>query len=61
MLAGAHPKSTPLKDSLFETFCAKQNDVRESIPKFIKKSLGIIRREANAIRRENEEEELSDI
>ena len=61
MLNDPHPKSTPLKDALYETFCAKQNDVKISIPKFIKKSLGIIRREANAIRRENEEEELSDI
>ena len=47
MLAGAGVKETPLKDALFETFCAKANDVKESIPRFIKKSLGILRREAN--------------
>ena len=61
MLAGAHPKDTPLKESLFETFCAKNNDLQRSIPKFIKKSLGILRRDANEIRRKRNEEELKDI
>ena len=28
MLADPHPKDTPLKDALFETFCAKANDVK---------------------------------
>jgi hypothetical protein len=54
-------KSNPLKDALFETFCDKAKETKLSIPKFIKKALGIIRREANEIRIENEEEELKDI
>ena len=53
MLAGAPVKSDPLKEALFETLCAKENEVKISIPKFIKKSLGIIRREANEIREQN--------
>ena len=50
MLAGPLPKDTPLKDALFKTFCALQEAVKVSIPKFIKKSLRILRREANVIR-----------
>ena len=53
MLDGADPKGTPLKDALFETFCSKADDMKESIPKLVKKSLRILRREANEIRREN--------
>ena len=61
MLAGPAVKACPLKDALFETFCAKQDDVKKSIPRFIKKSLGMLRREANAIRKQNGEEELKDV
>jgi hypothetical protein len=52
-------KGTPLKEAVFETLCFKENAVKQSIPKFIKKSLGIIRREANQRRKENGEEELN--
>ena len=55
MLTGAGVKDTPLKDSLFETFCTKQEDVKKSIPRFIKKSLGMLRRDANEIRKQNGE------
>ena len=51
MLDGPMPRDTPLKDALFETFCALDEDVKRSIPKFIKKALGLVRREANEIRR----------
>ena len=51
MLAGPLPTDTPLKDALFETFCAIDKDVNYSIPKYIKKALGMLRREANEIRR----------
>ena len=61
MLETPDYKSTPLKDALFETFCDKAKEAKLSIPKFIKKALVIIRREANGIRKENEEEELNDI
>ena len=54
-------KSTPLKDALFETFCDKGSEVKLSIPKFVKKALGMIRREANEIRKENDEEELEEM
>ena len=60
MLEGAHPKSTPLKDSLHITLCAKAEQVKTTIPKFIKKSLGILRRDANEIRRKNGFDELRD-
>ena len=56
MLRGALVKEPVLKDALFETFCAKEKEVKESIPKFIKKALGMLRREANKIRRQNGEE-----
>ena len=61
MLRGAGVKEPALKDALRETFIAKAGEVKLSIPRFIKKSLGMLRREANAIRRYNEEEELKDI
>ena len=61
MLVGAAVKDMPLKDALFETLCAKQEVVKQSIPKFIKKSLGMLRREANEIRKHNGKEELKDI
>ena len=35
-------------------------DVSESIPKFIKKAMGMLRRDANALRKENEMKELED-
>ena len=46
-------KYPPLKEALFETLCTKLEEVRKSIPKFVKKALGIIRREANEIRKNN--------
>ena len=61
MLRGALVKEPVLKDALFETFCAKEKEVKESIPKFIKKALGMLRREANKIRSQNGEEELKDV
>ena len=61
MLAGAGVKEMPLKAALFETFCAKQEDVKQSIPKFIRKSLGMLRREANEIRKQNGLKELKDV
>ena len=61
MLAGPLPKETPLKDALFETFCALQEAVKVSIPKFINKALRILRREANNIRLYNEEELKDDV
>ena len=47
MLEGPLPKDTPLKDALFETFCALSNDVNQSIPKYVYKALRTLRREAN--------------
>ena len=35
-------------------------DVSESIPKFIKKAMGMLRRDANDLRKENEMKELED-
>ena len=35
-------------------------DVSESIPKFIKKAMGMLCRDANALRKENEMKELED-
>ena len=61
MLDGPMPKDTPLKDSLFETFCALDQEVGSSIPKYIKKATGMLRREANEIRRQNGTEELKDV
>ena len=61
MLRGALVKEPVLKDALFETFCAKEKEVKESIPKFIKKALGMLRREANKIRRQNGKEELKEV
>ena len=51
MLDGPLTTDTPLKDALFETFCALGEDVKQSIPKYIHKALRILRREANQIRR----------
>ena len=61
MLDGPLPKDTPLKDALFETFCALQEAVKVSIPKFINKAQRMLRREANIIRQHNEEEVLEDL
>ena len=61
MLAGALPKDQPLKDALFETFCRKQNEVKLSIPKFVKKALGMLRRDANEIRKQNGVPLLEDV
>ena len=47
MLADPGPKGMPLKDALFETMCFKSKDVSISIPKFVKKALGMLRRDAN--------------
>jgi hypothetical protein len=58
MLQGPGVKGTPLKDALREVF--EMTDVTESIPRYIKKALGILRRDANAIRRSNGQEELDD-
>ena len=59
MLEGPSKKDTPLKDSLLLTF--QMTQVSESIPRFVKKALGILRREANIIRQENEDELLPDV
>ena len=61
MLAGAGVRTNPLKEALHETFCAKEQAVRQSIPRFIKKALGMLRREANEIRRQNGAELLNDV
>ena len=61
MLDDPDPKSLPMKEALHETLCAKAADVNVSIPKFIKKALGMLRRDANEIRKQNGEEELEDI
>ena len=49
MLKGPGSRDTPLKDAMLETF--NMTDVSESIPRFIKKALGMIRRDANEIRK----------
>jgi len=36
-------------------------NVKEPIPKYIKKALGILRRDANEVRRANGEQELDDV
>ena len=59
MLKGPGKRDTPLKDALLETFT--MTDVTESIPRYIRKSLGMRRRDANEIRRQNKEKELDDI
>ena len=59
MLEGPGPKDTPLLDALQEVFVGTMVSV--SIPRFIKKAQGILRRKANEIRRHQEIEELDDI
>lgn len=59
MLKGPGTKETPLLNALHETF--KMTDASESIPRYIKKALGILRRDANEIRKANGENELKDI
>ena len=59
MLKGPSPKDNPLKEALHETFL--MTDVSESIPRYIKKALGILRRDANEIRRANGEKELKEV
>ena len=61
MLDDPGSKGTPLKDSLSQTFREKHEDATKSIPKFVKKSLGMLRRDANEIRKQNGEDELQDI
>ena len=61
MLDYPEAKSFPLKDALFQTFNDKLNEVKLSIPKFVKKALTMLRIESNEIRREKGEEELQDI
>ena len=51
MLKDPGPKDNPLKAAVHETFCAKNESVKTSIPKFIKKSLGMLRRDANEFRK----------
>ena len=58
MLQFPSNKATPLKDALLETFA--MTEVSELIPKIIKKAQGMLRRDANAIRNENEIKELDD-
>ena len=57
MLQGPGVKGRPLLDALWETF--KMVDVSDIIPKLIKKAMGMLRRDANVIRKENGENELS--
>ena len=59
MLKGPGNHDTPLKDALLETF--QYTDVSESIPRFIKKALGMLRRDANDVRRANEMKELNEL
>ena len=59
MLKGPRKQDTPLKDALFETF--NYTDVTESIPRYIKKALGMLRRDANEIRKQNGEKELGEL
>jgi hypothetical protein len=54
MLNYPEAKSTPLKDALFQTFNDKSNEVKLSIPKFIKKALKMLRNESNEIRKEKD-------
>ena len=61
MLDYPEAKSFPLKDALFQTFNDKLNEVKLSIPKFVKKALRMLRVESNEIRKEKGEEELQDI
>ena len=61
MLRDPGPKGSPLKDALFETLCKKEDDVKISIPKFIRKALGMLRRDANSLRRQKGEELLEDV
>ena len=49
MLQNPEPKATPLVDAMFETFT--MTDVSKAVPRFIRKALHILRREANTIRR----------
>ena len=59
MLEELGVKGTSLLDALRESFVII--NVSDSIPKFIKKAMGMLRRDANAIRRENEIKELKDL
>ena len=59
MLKGPGAKDTPLKDALNETFL--MTDVSESIPRYIKKAIGMLRRDANELRRANGEKELTEV
>ena len=61
MLDYPEAKSSPLKDALFQTFNDKLNEVKLSIPKFVKKALRMLRIESNEIRKEKGEKELQDI
>jgi hypothetical protein len=49
MLKGPDRHETPLNDALFETFT--NTNVAESIPRYIRKAVGMLRRDANEIRR----------
>ena len=52
------PKDKPMMSVLNEVF--HMLDTAEMIPRFIRKAQGMLRREANAIRRDKGEEELED-
>ena len=61
MLDDPGPRSQPMKDALFETLCEKEQATAIAIPRYIKKSQGMLRRKANAIREARGEEQLPDI
>ena len=61
MLLDPGPKRKPLNEALLETLSQKKEDVKKSIPKFVKKALGMLRRDANNLRKQKGEVELKDI
>ena len=52
MLQGAGVKSQPLKAALHEALV--MTEVNKHIPKYIKKAMGMLRRDANHIRKQND-------
>ena len=59
MLKDPLPKDEPMKEAMKEVFCML--DTSQLIPKIISKAQRILRREANAIRKELEIELLEEI
>ena len=55
MLKTPSTNSTPLKDALFETMTMLYNPIKETIPKYIKDALALLRQDANEIRKERGE------